>query len=635
MTVARRPIAAIEQVTGLAAALAGKVSLGDIVGTTLGPFSTDTQNLAARSVREAQTDFFSAISTNLANRFTVTPLTTISATTGALVANASNSTSDFIAVTPGATYTSYRVARKAFYGIGKAFIAGSSNTTDGTWVVPADAYYVRIVSSGTSGAGGYWAAQTQLNAGGTLLAYEPYYRYIDLAMVGTETITPSKLSISNYGCFVSGDIDFSFGINNAISFSNVRLSAQQKNLLVDQSLDISALSTSYTYILHYDTATDLLGTTNLSSTVVIPATAVLICGFRIGGWDVYGLNRYKINGVKVGHELYPGGLDKFVMDSDVSGRYDAAAPLADLSATVNSSTAASVYALYDALVTAHPTYVSRTLLCNEASPSELPVYAYTFSPPRPANTGTNATPAYPKMLLSSGLHGNETTGVFSLYHLMSAVSDSWASNPILEALRFNVDFVVVPMGNPWGYDQSPRSRKNYNGVDLARNFPFGWSLVDPSSAEYGGTAPLTEPEAQAIDTVMRDNLDCIAVLDFHNYTANVGSENYIWTPVANTITRSVGQGLIQRMSRKWRAEHAFVSQDDDVMFGNTSGESPGGSHPRQAVMAYGILYGGTFETSSIIYADEHSVNNDDDALTFGYEASVNLIAMILNDARRR
>jgi hypothetical protein len=55
---------------------------------------------------------------------------------------------------------------------------------------------------------------------------------------------------------------------------------------------------------------------------------------------------------------------------------------------------------------------------------------------------------------------------------------------------------VVPAMNPDGWERG--TRLNANGVDLNRNFPFGWSARD------GGPAPASEPETRAlIDTIER------------------------------------------------------------------------------------------------------------------------------------
>jgi hypothetical protein len=43
-----------------------------------------------------------------------------------------------------------------------------------------------------------------------------------------------------------------------------------------------------------------------------------------------------------------------------------------------------------------------------------------------------------------------------------------------------------------------RTRRNADGVDLNRNFPYRWLASSPSSGYYGGPHPLSEPETRAV-----------------------------------------------------------------------------------------------------------------------------------------
>ena len=65
-------------------------------------------------------------------------------------------------------------------------------------------------------------------------------------------------------------------------------------------------------------------------------------------------------------------------------------------------------------------------------------------------------------------------------------------------------FWVLPVVNPDGLIEGHFTRKNGNGVDLNRNYPFKWGAVpegssgDPKSDYYRGKSPGSEPETHAI-----------------------------------------------------------------------------------------------------------------------------------------
>src|SRR6478672_5506184 len=91
-------------------------------------------------------------------------------------------------------------------------------------------------------------------------------------------------------------------------------------------------------------------------------------------------------------------------------------------------------------------------------------------------------PGKPKVVLIATMHGNER-----------------APRQILESLRDRrpirgVDLWVVPTYNPDGAAHG--TRKNAHGVDLNRNYPYGWRDLD-GNYESGPSAG-SEPETRAM-----------------------------------------------------------------------------------------------------------------------------------------
>jgi protein MpaA len=87
-----------------------------------------------------------------------------------------------------------------------------------------------------------------------------------------------------------------------------------------------------------------------------------------------------------------------------------------------------------------------------------------------------------RVLVIGGLHGNEPGAPPAVRGLVQA------------AIAPDVEVWLVPVANPDG--SAAGVRCNANGIDLNRNFPWEWRPND------GGPAPLSEPETQALATLV-------------------------------------------------------------------------------------------------------------------------------------
>ncbi len=96
------------------------------------------------------------------------------------------------------------------------------------------------------------------------------------------------------------------------------------------------------------------------------------------------------------------------------------------------------------------------------------------------------TPGGRVVLIVGNIHGDEPKGA-----------------DITRALRMlatppGIDLFVVDTVNPDG--MAVPTRQNANGVDLNRNFSFGWSYIPLSTTnrQYSGEGPADQPETQAM-----------------------------------------------------------------------------------------------------------------------------------------
>jgi len=95
------------------------------------------------------------------------------------------------------------------------------------------------------------------------------------------------------------------------------------------------------------------------------------------------------------------------------------------------------------------------------------------------------------VLVIGVIHGDEEAGLGIVDVLRSA------------EIPTGVDLWLVPNMNPDGVARD--TRKNANGVDLNRNFPYKWGKIGkPSYWQYAGTSSASEPETQALVKFIRE-----------------------------------------------------------------------------------------------------------------------------------
>ncbi|MCK4332859.1 MAG: hypothetical protein KAV40_04700 [Thermoplasmatales archaeon] len=143
----------------------------------------------------------------------------------------------------------------------------------------------------------------------------------------------------------------------------------------------------------------------------------------------------------------------------------------------------------------------------------------------------------PTFLMVSCHHVREiVTTVIALYAIEQFTTE-YGSDPQITALVDEYEIWISPVWNPDGYEYvfnvNNMWRKNRRyfpeygtyGVDLNRNYPFGWyggcsGSTNPSSDTYKGPSPASEAETQTMITFSNDR-HFAKVLDYHSYGREV------------------------------------------------------------------------------------------------------------------
>ena len=158
------------------------------------------------------------------------------------------------------------------------------------------------------------------------------------------------------------------------------------------------------------------------------------------------------------------------------------------------------------------------------------------------------TPENPEksLFLTANIHGNEYTAFYWMTQFMDMVVNHWREYPQLAALRKNIELVIVPIANPWGF--ANQKRYNSRDVDLSRNFNYNWGQVFDEYPQ--GPEPWSEAEAVIIRDLMEEISDrCVASLDFHTTLSEGSTHHILYYPrfLKNNIANYIG--LIDQLQK--------------------------------------------------------------------------------------
>ena len=232
--------------------------------------------------------------------------------------------------------------------------------------------------------------------------------------------------------------------------------------------------------------------------------------------------------------------------------------------TTSDLTVSGVYAKYDALMADNHDFITKTDL-GLCSDGVTHVYRYDFRESEPHRYRKYEwSETKPTIIIVTGIH-REWSGIHALFHALEEIT----TNADLAEIKRNMHFIVVPVANPYALigDYSITAyRKNYNGVEIHRNFEVEHEVIDSSSKYYGGEAPLTEVESQYIDNLLRENADACYFLSCHSYNGRDAwyGNGFIWASTSTKYTCNIGYRLIDKMSKAWHEKYGAVWEEGCV-----------------------------------------------------------------------
>lgn len=243
-----------------------------------------------------------------------------------------------------------------------------------------------------------------------------------------------------------------------------------------------------------------------------------------------------------------------------------------------------VYDWYDELMFAHNSSMSKEQygttqipegVCAEADPNTYPMYSYTIAPLKFAKH---------KIILAYGIHGNGSggdaiQGVIGLAYFVKDLLNNYLKNPTMKYIREWCTVVVMPVLNPWGYQNN--SRGNGRNIDLNRNFEVGFiaNQTSPSADApatfngnniVSGTSAFSETESVAIrDYISQNHTDASFMLEGHSRGKTDKLLNRFQTYVADVDMSTEQANAINKSSKR------LVEKYGGNYVGTTSSEAKG------------------------------------------------------------
>ena len=231
---------------------------------------------------------------------------------------------------------------------------------------------------------------------------------------------------------------------------------------------------------------------------------------------------------------------------------------------------AAVYAKYDALMEQYPWFITKEDL-GLASDNTTSLYAYHFKEPTPHYTSGGWSETKPVILICSGVHPTEQTGIHCMYHALEEIT----KNDELRDLRRNIHFIVMPVINPTGWSDSEWGVRNPDGIQVHYNFevdfkyPTDAGYVAHGNRNHGGETPLSIPETIAFDKLMEEHKEHLAcVMSCHNNDVDTRrGTDYLWCSCATHFMCNLAFRLADKMSVAWRKKYG-TQFDEGLVWAN-------------------------------------------------------------------
>lgn len=111
-------------------------------------------------------------------------------------------------------------------------------------------------------------------------------------------------------------------------------------------------------------------------------------------------------------------------------------------------------------------------------------------------------------MIISGVHGFEKASCFALYYFVRELIE--CNSPVFDYLKYNVDFEIIPVANPWGFDEL--SYRQSENININRDSDYKW---EKNSDAGTGDTPYSAVETRYLRDFIKENYDAMFMIDWH------------------------------------------------------------------------------------------------------------------------
>lgn len=174
-----------------------------------------------------------------------------------------------------------------------------------------------------------------------------------------------------------------------------------------------------------------------------------------------------------------------------------------------------VYSLFDSLIEKDTYYGSKRTIAEDEWGNPLVEYRFRAWHNVGKQAAFHDSARTPRRILVLGqLHGQEASSMITFFLMLDEILTSWTEDKWCNWAYNNIEFVILPAGNPSGVIRN--NRRNQNNVDLNRNFPTDWLRTDSTTR---GKAPGSEKDTQnIIDWVTSYRGENIGMIELHDHS---------------------------------------------------------------------------------------------------------------------
>lgn len=214
-----------------------------------------------------------------------------------------------------------------------------------------------------------------------------------------------------------------------------------------------------------------------------------------------------------------------------------------------------VYDKYDNLLTEYPNYVSKQILGIDGLGNQIIEYVFKtkdYNDYPGAPRAIDPVIKKPKVLITTGVHGDERSPVIGTFKFLKDLCED-RKNIRFSSLRDTAEIRILPVAVPSAYDSN--SRVNHRGVNIARNFSYGWVFQDSNPQDYSGESAASEQETQVMETWFNDHNDCLYYLDYHNTGYTETEVTYLAASKGTSYEKTIKEAyfkFISKISCYWK-----------------------------------------------------------------------------------